>query len=381
MKFPPFEHLHFYEKLHGRGFVNISYSDMTPFTIAEFGRSIPTNLDMNWGEPAGMPALRTNLAKLHGVPRDRVLVTSGATEANFLVNAALVEPRSRVVVDAPMYSPLRDCPRWFASDVVEIPRDPRDGWALDLDRIRKAVNRNTRLLVLANLNNPTSSMLSKGELREILDIAAEHDAFVLADETFREMAFGRAPPSITTLSPRGIAVSTVSKLYGLGVLRVGWLVASRGVLQRIAGIKDYTTASASALSQVFANWAIERHQFFLDRARTIVEANRTILREELGNMPAIDLSVPDIGNVVFPRCAVNVEKLERLLIESYRTVIAHGRFFSAREFRNHFRLGLGGKTSEFRKGLANLKRALSDITSGRAPPRTSRKSPPRGRRG
>jgi len=309
-----------------------------------------------------MPALRTNLAKLHGVPSERVLITSGATEANFLVNAALTKPRSRVVVDAPMYSPLRDCPRGFTSDVVEVSRDPRNGWAPDIDRIRKAANRNTNLIVLANLNNPTSSMVSKGELREILDVAAEHDAFVLADETFREMAFGRPPPSIATLSPRGIAVSTVSKLYGLGVLRVGWLVASPAVVARIAGVKDYTTASASALSQVFANWAIERHQFFVDRARTIVEANRKILREELRGMHAIDLSVPDIGNVVFPRSTVNVAKLEQHLIKKYRTIIAHGRFFSARGFRNHFRLGLGGKTSEFRQGLVNLRRALADLT-------------------
>src|SRR5207249_10203232 len=134
-----------------------------------------------------------------------------------------------------------------ATDGIHLPRDPGDGVAPDIDPMRKAVNRDTRLLVLANLNNPASSMLSKAELREILDIAAEHDAFVLADETCREMAFGRAPPSIATLSPRGIAVSTVSKLYGLGVLRVGWLVASSAIVTRIAGVKDYTTASASAL--------------------------------------------------------------------------------------------------------------------------------------
>src|SRR5881409_4385128 len=130
---------------------------MTPFTIREFGRSIPTDLDMNWGEPAGMPALRTNLGKLMRVPRERVLITSGATEANFLVNAALVAPRNRVVVDAPMYSPLRDCPRGFTSDVIEVPRNRDNGWAFDLDRFVKAMNRKTRLLVLANLNNPTST--------------------------------------------------------------------------------------------------------------------------------------------------------------------------------------------------------------------------------
>ena len=72
--------------------------------------------------------------------------------------------------------------------------------------------------------------------------------------------------------------------------------------------------------------------------------------------------MPDIGNVVFPHSMVNVRKLESLLLRKYRTVIAHGRFFAARGFRDHFRLGLGGKTSEFRRGLANLRQALRELT-------------------
>ncbi len=361
MKFPPFEHLHFYEGLHGTR-LNISYSDMTPFTIPEFGRSLPANLDLNWADLAGMPALRARVARLHDAPRERVLITTGATEANFLVNAAFVQPGDRVIVDAPMYSPLRDCPRGFGAEVLEVVRDCRDGWTLDLDRIRKAMNRRTRLLVFANLSNPTSAAISKSALRELLDLAEERDAYVLVDETFREMDFRDPPPNVASLGPRGISISTVSKLYGLGVLRVGWIVARQGVLERVKGIKDYTTAATSAISQVFANWALERHRFFLERARTIVERNRKVLGEALAGMPALHGGVPDVGNVVFPHSDVNVTKLERLLIRKYRTIIAHGRFFASRGMRDHFRLGLGGKTADFRRGLANLRRALAEFT-------------------
>ncbi len=362
MKFPPFEHLHFYDDLHDPQFLNISYSDMTPFTIPEFGRSLPRDLDLNWGDPAGMPRLRGRIAKHHGVPRERVMITSGATEANFVVNGAFVEPGDRVVVDAPMYSPLRDCPRGFGADVVEVPRDCEDGWTLDLDRIRKATNDRTRLIVFANLSNPTSAAVTAGELRELLDIAEERNAYVLVDETFREMAFARPPPSVASLGERGVAISTVSKFYGLGVLRVGWIVARPDILERVRGIKDYTTASASNLTQVFADWALQRHEFFRKRARTIVERNRALLAETLEKVPALRGGSSDIGNVVFPHSDVDVTKLERLLIRKYRTVIAHGRFFSARGFRDHFRLGLGGKTPVFRRGLANLRRAAAELT-------------------
>ncbi len=362
MKFPPFEHLHFYDRLHGRGYLNISFSDMTPFSIAEFKGFVPADRNLNWGDVAGMPALRSSIAGLHRVPRENVLITTGATEANFVMTAAVVGPGDRVVVDSPMYSPLRDCPRGFGADVVEVARDCRNGWTFDVDRFRKAADRRTRLLVLCNLNNPTSARTGPGELRELLDLAADLDAYLLVDETFRDLAFSNRPPSVASLGPRGIAISTVSKMYGLGMLKVGWIVARPGVLARVRGIRDYTTGNAPPLPQAFAHWAIGRHDFFVRRARTIVERNRAILREAHEDMPALRGEVPSIGNVVFPHSEVNVGKLERLLIRKYRTVIAHGRFFAARGMRDHFRLGLGGKTADLRRGLANLRRALRELT-------------------
>ena len=362
VRFPPFEHLHFYDDLHGPKFLNISYSDINPFTIREFGGYLPTKLDLSWGDVAGMPSLRRTVAALHCVPREHVLITTGATEANFVVNAALVRPGDRVVADSPMYSPLRDCPRGFGADVVEVARDCRDGWAFDIDRFRKAANHRTRLLVVCNLNNPTSARIGRGELRELLELAGELGAHLLVDETFRDLAFSDPPPSVASLGPRGIAMSTVSKMYGLGMLKVGWIVARPEVLRKVLEIRDYTTGNAPPLAQAFADWAVRRHDFFVRRARAIVKRNRALFREILDRTTALHADLPEIGNVVFPHSDANVTKLERLLIRKYRTVIAHGRYFAARGFRDHFRLGLGGNTPVFRRGLANLRRALTELT-------------------
>src|SRR5256712_8452788 len=362
VKFPPFDHLRFYDDLPPSRFLNISYSDMTPFTLKEFRGFVPADSQLKWWDAAGMPALRSKIARVHRVPRTNVMVTTGATEANFMVNAAVVSPGDRVIADAPMYSPLRDCPRGFGADVVEIARDCRDGWALDIDRIRKAANRRTRLVVLCNLNNPTSARITKGELMELLDLAGEHDAHLLVDETVRDLAFTHPPPSVASLGPRGIAMSTVSKMYGLGMLKVGWIVARPEVLRRVLGVRDYTTGNAPPLAQTFADWAVRRHDFFVRRARAIVKRNRALLQETLDGTPALHADLPLIGNVVFPHSDANVTKLERLLIRKYRTVIAHGRYFAARGFRDHFRLGLGGKTPVFRRGAANLRRAVGELT-------------------
>lgn len=239
-------------------------------------------------------------------------------------------------------------------------RDCSDGWALDLDAVRRAAGPRTRLLAFCNLGNPTSASISKGELRELEDLAEERDAIVLVDETFRELAFRDAPPSAATLGPRMVSLSTVSKLEGIGGLRVGWIAAHPEFLDRVRAVKDYTTVGGSIVAQEIATWALRRHAFFLARARKILAANRKIARDALEEMPALHGGVPSIGNVMFPHCDVNVARLERHLLKKYRTVIAHGRFFGE-GMDKHFRLGFGGKTSELRTGLANLKRGLKDL--------------------
>src|SRR6184192_2132530 len=190
MEFPPFDHLRFYEGVHDVP-LNISYSNIQGFTLGEFHKALPGNLDLNWTDERGPPELRRLIARRTRVPIERILVTSGATEANFLANAALVRPKDRVVVDSPIYSPLRDCAAGMGGDVIPVGRDCKSGWSLDLDRIQTAAGGKAKLLVFANLNNPTSSAIGRSEMRELADIAEECNGYVLVDETFRELAFRR----------------------------------------------------------------------------------------------------------------------------------------------------------------------------------------------
>ena len=357
MDFPPFEHLKFYEGVHDIR-LNISYSNIQGFTLGEFHRSLPRGLDLNWTDERGAPELRRLIARRSRVGVDHVLVTTGATEANFLANAALVRARDRVVVDSPIYSPLRDCASGLGAKVTPVTRECGDGWTLDLDRFRKATGRRAKLLAFANLNNPTSAMIRRNELREFADLAEECDGYVLVDETFRELAFGQAPPSVTEFGPRMIALSTVTKVGGLGALRVGWIVADPELLARFKAVKDYTTICGSSVSQVLAEWALQRWGFFQRRARRILDRNRKTAKEMLAQMPSLAGEVPKFGTVMFPHSNVKVEKLTRNLLRKYKTVIAEGRFFG---MKDHFRLGLGGDSAELRLGLGNLRRTLREL--------------------
>ena len=357
MEFPPFEHLRFYEGVHDVR-LNISYSNVKGFTLGEFHKALPKDLDLNWTDERGPPELRRVIALRSGVGMDRVLVTTGATEANFLANASLVRPGDRVIVDSPIYSPLRDCATGLGGQVIQVPRECHNGWGLDLDRFRKAAGRRAQLLVFANLNNPTSAAIGRSEIRELADIAEECDGYVLVDETFRDLAFSRTPPSVSEFGPRMIALSTVTKVGGLGALRVGWIVAHTALIEQFKAVKDYTTVCGSSVSQVLAVWALKRWEFFRRRAKDILDRNRRIAEQAMERTSSLHGDVPQSGSVMFPQSDVNVPRLTKRLLQKYKTVIAEGRFFG---MSDHFRIGLGGDPEEFRRGLRNLQRALRDL--------------------
>ncbi len=224
-----------------------------------------------------------------------------------------------------------------------------------MDRIARAMRSRTRLVVFANLNNPTSAVLSRGEIEDLDTLAEDRDAYILVDETFRELAFEKTPPSVAEFGPHMIALSTVTKVCGLGALRVGWIVADPSLLDRFKAVKDYTTICGSSVGQLLATWALERYGFFLRRAKRILDRNRKVAREALERMPSLRGDVPEVGIVMFPHSDVNVTDLSSLLLKKHKTVIAHGRFFG---LEDHFRIGLGGETTELGQGLENLQKAI-----------------------
>src|SRR2546422_11534775 len=106
MELPPFEHLLYYEKVHGAR-LNISYSNIREFRLDGVRQRLPTDLDLNWTFRNGTPEVRRLIARRHRASPHRILVTTGATEATFLVNASLVRPRAGVLMDIPIYAPPR----------------------------------------------------------------------------------------------------------------------------------------------------------------------------------------------------------------------------------------------------------------------------------
>ncbi|MFQ5919336.1 MAG: aminotransferase class I/II-fold pyridoxal phosphate-dependent enzyme [Thermoplasmata archaeon] len=314
--------------------------------------------DLDHAEPhlAGSPALREGIGRLSGVPSRQVLVTAGASEANFLVGLALVSRGDRVVVERPAYEPLWKTFELLGAEVRFLPRPFGRGFQPDWEAVEALAADPPRLLVLTNLHNPGGTALDADDLTRLAEVAEEGDFQILMDEIFREASIGAPPPSAATVSPRFTVTSSVTKVYGLGGLRLGWCVASPEVLARLHQVKDFTSVASALPSDALGVHVLEARDAIRDRNRQLVTTNRAVVEEWIEGEPALEWVTPE-GNVSFPRFDGDVDRLAEVAFERDGVLIAPGRMFGAPE---HFRLCFGTDTASLRAGLEGLSQVLRE---------------------
>ena len=165
-----------------------------------------------------------------GIPTgpDRVLITTGTSEAIDLVLNALVDEGDEVLVPLPTYPLYTAVIAKIGAEARYYRTDPHRDWQPDLDHLRSLITPRTRVLVTIDPNNPTGAVYPPSVRRGLLEIADEHNLTILADEVYGELGFDGPVPLLGTLDRDAavISLSSLSKAYLAPGWRAGWLVVS-----------------------------------------------------------------------------------------------------------------------------------------------------------
>jgi aspartate/methionine/tyrosine aminotransferase len=334
-------------------------------------KDIDMDLDkvlLRYGYHTGHPDLRDAVARQYpGLYGDNVVVTTGASEANFVVVSALVKPGDHVIVEHPNYPSLYEVPRSLGCDVSLFTLKFENGFRPDLDALEKMITPKTKLVSLTHPNNPTGAMISEEDLRKVIEMVESHDTFLLFDETYRHMASDESllPPA-ATLSSNAISIASMSKCYGLPGIRTGWLATRNPfILDSAVAIREQLSISNNSLSEEIALSVLCRRDAFLAGARKRIETNREVVAGWMSRQSDFEWVFPEAGVVCFPRIKKDVdvhpEEVYRLLAEKYRTFVVPGRCFEMDE--RQFRIGFGADPEKIEKGLSNLNEALEELAS------------------
>ena len=336
----------------------LAVSGIKSLDLAELGATWD-DLCLDGGDGYGLPALRAALAAKAGVSDDRIVLATGTSGANHLAFATLVESGDEVAMERPGYEPLESLARHLGAAVRYFPRRPENGFRIDTADVAAVVTPKTRLIVLSNLNNPTSVATDEATLRAIGAIAGRSRAKVLVDEAYLDAAFESAPPSAGRLGDVFVVTTSLTKVFGLNGLRCGWIVAEPALASRIWQLKNLFGVNDAHPAACLSLCALRRSGEILGRSRVILEANRLSWESFLVGRDDLSVAGDSRGTTVFPRVlSCEADALCAHLRERYETSCVPGRFFGEPAF---VRVGLCGDPEIFRDGLARLGSALKDL--------------------
>ena len=307
-------------------------------------RQLWERLTLGYTESLGHPALRAEIASLYtDVAPDDVMTLVGAEEGIFLSMHALLAPGDHAVVVWPSYQSLHEVARSIGAETTLIPLAP-DDWSFDPADVQRALRPRTRVIVINVPHNPTGSLIDRGALDRLVEIAERHGATLLSDEVYRFLELEEADrlPAAADLSARALSLGVMSKSFALAGLRVGWLATrDRDLLQRIARLKDYTTICGSAPSEILALIALRARDRVLRRSREIVTRNVPLIDAFIErNAEMFRWVRPRAGSTAYPRLLVgDVDRFADELVTREGVLIVPGSRFG--DPSNHFRVGLG----------------------------------------
>lgn len=337
---------------------NLASSGVLAYPLAELDVSI-RDLAISGPDGYGYSPLIKGLAAKSGVPEDCVVHTQGTSMANHLAMASLIEADDEVLIEEPTYEAIIAAALYLGARIRRFPRRFEAGFQVDPREVERAISPRTRLIVLTNLHNPSGVHTPEDALKLVGEIARSVGAHVLVDEVYLESCFDTPWQPAFRLGRNFVSTGSLTKAYGLGGLRCGWVLAAAPLADRMWRINDLFGVTSAHPADLLSAIALEKLPQIAARAKKLLDANRALLKDFLDSRRDLITIWPKSGPIAFPQLADgHADAFCHLLNEKYETSVVPGHFFESPE---HFRLGVGGKTEDVSEGLSRVGAALDEL--------------------
>ena len=314
---------------------------------------------LTYGDIWGSDALREGVCRLYRTVRpDEVVLTHGAAGANHHVFCSLISAGDRVVSIMPTYQQLYSIPEAIGADVAIMHLKQENHYLPDLDELKALVTPGTKMVCINNPNNPTGALMSRELLEQIIEIARGVDAYVLCDEVYRHLTQADGwCESVADLYEKGISVSSMSKVFSLAGIRMGWIAThDKAAVKAFLSHRDYNLISCGMFDDAVASLALRHSDEMIRRNQAIVRENLAILDEWMQAHPHFYYTKPQAGTtalVYYDYDIPSYEFCERLYHET-GSFVTPGDCF---EQPHSMRIGYACDAQTLKDGLA----ALADL--------------------
>ncbi len=211
---------------------------------------------------SGLKELRTEISnyikrkqKIKYNSDDEILVTVGGSEAIDIGLRAMINSGDEVIIPQPSYVSYLPCALLAGAKPVVINLKAENDFRLTAEELENAITEKTKVLILPYPNNPTGAIMEKEDLEKITEVIKKHDIFVMSDEIYAELTYGKEHVSIVSLDgmkERTLLINGFSKAYAMTGWRLGYACGPKELLKQMTKIHQYAIMCAPTISQYAA---------------------------------------------------------------------------------------------------------------------------------
>ena len=322
------------------------------------------SLRLTYGHIVGSPDFKEGVCSLYkSVGPENIITTHGAIGANSLVVSALVEPGDVVVSVQPTYQQLYSIPESIGARVEILPLNMENKFMPDLKLLENYMKKDkVKLICINNPNNPSGAVMDKDYLTSLIDIVKPYGSYILSDEVYRGLVHEgcNLTESVADLYEKGISTSSMSKVYSLAGIRMGWIAAPEDVIGMIAKHRDYTTISCGGIDDYLAAVALKNKEKIFERSLKIVRDNVEILDNWVCSEPNFSYVKPKAGTTAFIKLNFDVPSMDFCLglLEDTGVMILPG---SAMDVEGFVRIGYAFEPKQLKTGLEKISEFTGEL--------------------
>jgi len=310
----------------------------------------------NWySDSKGLPELREAIAEKEkrvnniDIDPENVIVTSGISEAIKMVIAALIDNGDEILVPGPTYPPYIAYTKFFGGKPVAYRCIEEEGWQPDIEDIRNKISEKTKILVIINPNNPTGALYNEKTIKEILNIAAEHELVVVSDEIYDQIVYEKRHTNTAKIANEipVVVFNGFSKVYLAPGWRLGYMYFydPEGKLENLReGIEKEARIrlSVNTPAQVAAITALRGPQDHIKEMVEKLRKRRDYTWKRLNEIDGITCAKPEGAFYAFPKINLgnkwkNDKEFVLGLLENTGVLVVFGSGFDPTYGKNHFR--------------------------------------------
>jgi aspartate/methionine/tyrosine aminotransferase len=365
-----FDYMHWAKTAQPRARFNLGGSAMPPRSWEDlFEQGIPAVPLSATDAAYGLSRLASAIAQRYAVAPDNVAVVPGTSAGNYYAMGSILRAGDRVLLERPSYTVFDKIAATFrvAIDWVDRFHGVQE-YHLDLEQIAATWRPGTKLLVLTNNNNPSGAVLTAEELLAIHDFVAKRNAYLLLDEVYQEFMADRQvfPSSALLLRQRepshAIITNSPTKVYGLGALRVGWVLGNRKLIEGVHAFQDLVCPEVAHPIQAWAAQIIPRLDALNSQSRPMIDRSHDVLQQWLVGQPRVHIAATrGAGQLPFVFARLegipNTDAFCRRLLDRERVLVNPGEFYQQPGW---VRIGITAPEADLIAGLELLGRSMAN---------------------